>query len=140
MEHSAIRVLLVEDFTPYRTFIRSLLGGNGYFEVVGEASDGLEAIQIAQQLGPDVILMDIGLPKLNGLDAARRIRELLPASKIVFLTQEAGDEVVQEAFRIGALGYIQKDQAGADLLEVLKTTLGNGRFRSRRLAGDSGRT
>jgi DNA-binding NarL/FixJ family response regulator len=134
LEQSAVRILVVEDFSPYRTFIRSLLGGNGHFEVVGEAADGLEAVRIAQELVPEVILMDIGLPKLNGLDAARRIRKLLPSSKIVFLTQEAGEEVIEEAFRIGASGYIQKDQAGADLLRAIRTALGNGKFLRRGLA------
>ena len=72
--------------------------------------------------------MDIGLPKLNGLNAARRIRELLPSSKIVFLSQEAGAEVVQEAFRIGALGYVLKHRAATELLPALRTTLEDRRF------------
>src|SRR5262249_28612527 len=103
----------------YRSFITSLLGRNSGQPVVCEASDGLEAVAKAQQLSPDVILMDIGLPKLNGLEAARRILELRPFSKIVFLTQETSVEVVKEALSLGAWGYVVKQQAGSDLFAAL---------------------
>jgi len=79
-------VLLVEDFGPFRALVSSLLREKPDFEVVSEASDGLEAVRCAEELDPDLILMDIGLPGLNGIEAARRIRELAPRSRIVFLT------------------------------------------------------
>ena len=110
------RVLVVEDYEPYRRFISSTLGKRPDFQVVGEVSDGLEAVLAAQQLRPDLILLDIGLPTLNGIEAARRIREISPNSKILFVSQESSAEIVQEAFRIGALGYVSKAQAGTGLL------------------------
>jgi len=95
-------VLLVEDFGPFRALVSSLLREKPDFEVVSEASDGLEAVRCAEELDPDLILMDIGLPGLNGIEAARRIRELAPRSRIVFLTQEGSSEVVEEALSSGA--------------------------------------
>jgi len=86
------------------------LARNTHFQVICEVSDGIEAVEKARLLGPDVILMDIGLPKLNGLEAARRIRELLPASKIVFLTQETDADVVREALKLGAAGYVTEQR------------------------------
>ena len=126
----AIRILVVEDFRPFRALIRSLLGENGQFQVLGEASDGLEAVEKAQRLVPDVILMDIGLPRLNGFDAARQIRKLQPSAKIVFLSQETAFAVAQAAFGIGALGYIVKDRAGTELFMGLRAILADRQFLS----------
>lgn len=131
-----VTVLLVEDFEPYRTFIASLLGGNPAFQVICEASDGLEAVARAQELRPDVILMDIGLPKLNGLEAARQIHELAPSSKILFLSQETDREVADEALGSGASGYVVKQQAAVELLSGLATILQGQRFVSKGLAGN----
>ena len=114
-----IQVLLAEDFKPYRAIVASLLAGNPDLRVVCEASDGIEAVEKAKQLQPNLILMDIGLPKLNGLEAARRIHELVPSSKIVFLTQETDIDVVREALSLGAAGYIIKQRAGTDLIAGL---------------------
>jgi DNA-binding NarL/FixJ family response regulator len=88
-------------------------------QVICEVSDGLEAVQKAESLQPDLILLDIGLPTLNGFEAARRIRKLAPDSKILFLSQESSADVVQEAFRVGALGYVLKAQAGTELLAAV---------------------
>jgi len=136
LETLSIRTLLVEDFKPYRSLITSLLRGIPKLQVIGEAADGLEAVAKAQQLGPELILMDIGLPKLNGIEAARRIRAIMPLSKIVFLTQETVGEVVREALRLGACGYIVKQQAETDLLSGLQAVLQGKRFVSRGLADD----
>jgi DNA-binding NarL/FixJ family response regulator len=132
-----IRILLVEDFEPYRSFVTVLLADNIHFQIICEASDGLEALEKAKQLSPDLILMDIGLPKLNGLEAARRIRELLPMSKIVFLTQEADADVMREAFNLGAAGYIFKQRTRSDLLPGLAAIFQGERFVSAGLAGES---
>jgi len=97
-------------------------------QVVGEASDGLEAVQKAVELRPDLILMDIGLPTLNGIEAARQIRKLAPESKIIFLSQESSAEFVQEAFRLGACGYIVKTRAESELLTALETVISGKKF------------
>lgn len=92
-------------------------------EVVCELSDGLAAVQKAEELKPDLILLDIGLPGLNGIEAGRQIRELVPNAKIIYLTQESSEDVVQEALRLGALGYVVKTQAGGDLLPAVEAVL-----------------
>jgi DNA-binding NarL/FixJ family response regulator len=89
------------------------------WQVVGEASDGIEAVHKVEELQPDLILLDIGLPSLNGIEAARRIRELAPDTKILFLSQDFSPDIVQEALSAGARGYILKTYAGSELLCVL---------------------
>lgn len=83
------RLLLVEDFLPFRAFVSALLREKPNLQIVSEASDGLEAVRRARELHPDLILMDLGLPGLNGIEAARRIRQLVPRSRIVFLARRA---------------------------------------------------
>jgi DNA-binding NarL/FixJ family response regulator len=100
----AVRILMVEDFEPYRSHIASLLGKNADLRVICEGGDGLQAAQRAQQLRPDLILMDIGLPGLNGIDTARKIFQLTPGSKIFFLTQETSADLVREVLSVGAHG------------------------------------
>ena len=97
-------------------------------------SDGLDAVQKAGELRSDVILLDVGLPSLNGIEAARQIRKLSRKSKILFLSQESSADVVQEAFRIGALGYVAKAHAGSDLLPAVEAVCQGKRFVSARLA------
>lgn len=128
-------VLLAEDFGPFRAFVSTLLREKPDFQVVSEASDGLEAVRRARELNPDLILMDIGLPGLNGLEAARRIRELAPRSRIVFLTQEGSSEAVEEALSAGALGYIHKPRAANDLFPAVAAVLEGKQFVSDGLIG-----
>jgi DNA-binding NarL/FixJ family response regulator len=127
---STTKILLAEDFEPCRCLIASLLDKNPAFRIRCEASDGLEAVAKAQELGPDVVLMDIGLPKLNGLAAARRILDLIPSTKIIFLTQETDVDMVKEAFSLGAWGYVLKQEAEGDLLGALSAVLQGKRFLS----------
>ena len=136
MDTPTVRILLVEDFIPYRTLVTSLLAGTPGLQVIGRAADGQEAVEKAQQLNPDLILLDIGLPKLNGLEAARRIRELLPASKIVFLTQHASPDIMDEALSLGAWGYIVKQNAAEELLKGLTRIVQGHRFVSDGLNGN----
>ena len=101
---SSVRVLVVDDYEPFRRFVCSTLEQRPELQIVGEASDGLEAVQKAEELQPDLIVLDIGLPTLNGIEAARRIRKLSPESKILFVSQESSADVVQEALRFGRTG------------------------------------
>jgi DNA-binding NarL/FixJ family response regulator len=105
------------------------------WEIICEASDGLEAVLKAEELRPDLILLDIGLPKLNGIEAARRIRTLSPESNIIFVSQESSAEVVEETLRLGARGYVVKRRAGIDLLPAIEAVRGNRQFVSSGLPG-----
>jgi CheY-like chemotaxis protein len=89
-------------------------------QVIGEASDGSEAVQKAEELQPNLIMLDLGLPTLNGIEAARQILKLVPKVNIIFLTQESSDDVVQEALNLGALGYVVKAHAGSELLAAVE--------------------
>ena len=113
----------MEDYEPYRLIVSSLLHERPDLEVICGVSDGLQAVEKAQELNPDLILMDIGLPGLNGIEAARRILTLVPGSKIIFLTQESAPEVINEAMSLGARGYVLKIQAEADLLAAVDAVL-----------------
>ena len=122
------RILAVDDFEPYRLIVTSLLHERPDLQVICGVSDGLQAVEKAQQLKPDLILMDIGLPGLNGIEAARRILTLVPGSKIIFLTQESSPEVIDEAISLGAWGYVLKIQAEADLLAAVDAVLQGKQF------------
>ena len=121
------RVLVVEDFAPFRRFIRSALERIPNLQVVCEVCDGLQAVQKAEELKPDLILLDIGLPTLNGLEVARRIRTVAPGSKIIFVSQESSVDVVEEALRLG-WGYVLKSRAASELLPAVKSVLSGQRF------------
>src|SRR5260370_42675212 len=119
MASSTIRVLVVEDYAPWVRFILSELQKVANLQVIGEVADGEEAVQKAEELKPDLILLDIGLPTINGIEAARRIRKLSPESKIIFLSQESAADVIQAALGLGALGYILKTRAARDLMPAV---------------------
>jgi DNA-binding NarL/FixJ family response regulator len=126
---------VVEDSEPFRRFICSMLGKRPELQIIGEVSDGLKAVHKAQELQPDLILLDIGLPTLNGIDAARRIRKVAPHSKILFVSQESSTDMVQEALDLGALGYVVKAHAGRELLVAVEAVLQGKQFVSAGLAG-----
>jgi DNA-binding NarL/FixJ family response regulator len=129
-DDSIVRVLVVEDHLPFRQFISATLDKKRNLQIIGEVSDGLEAIQKAVQLKPDLILLDIGLPTVNGIEVARQIRRVAPQSKIMFLTTESDVVVVEEAARLGASGYVVKAMAGADLSTALEVVISGRRFAS----------
>jgi CheY-like chemotaxis protein len=135
---SLVRILLVEDFEPFRRFLRSALQRRPNFKVVGEALDGLEAIQKAKELQPELILLDIGLPKLSGLAAAEQIRVLAPDAKILVVSLESSPTAVEEAFRLGALGYIHKLHTDIDLIPAIDAVLAGRQFVSRDLGFSAG--
>jgi DNA-binding NarL/FixJ family response regulator len=124
----AVRVLVVEDFEPFRRFTCNLLGKMPALQIIAEASDGLEAVREAEELQPDLILLDIGLPTLNGMEAARRIRTLSPKSKIIFVTQESDPDMMQEALNLGAAGYVVKTRMRSDLLTAVDAVLDGRQF------------
>jgi CheY-like chemotaxis protein len=135
VEGAARRILVVDDYEPWRRFAYSMLQKQPEYQVIGEASDGLEAIHQTEELQPDIILLDIGLPTLNGIETAHRIREVSLASIILFVSENRSREVVAEALRTGASGYVVKSDAARELLPALKAVLEGKRFVSASLAG-----
>jgi DNA-binding NarL/FixJ family response regulator len=133
---AAVRILVVEDFEPFRCFLRATLEARPELQVIGEASDGLEAVQKARELQPDLILLDIGLPKLNGIEVAHQIRELVTAP-IIFVSQDSDADVVAAALSDGAKGYVHKQHAYTDLLPAVKAVLRGAHFVSKALCGDA---
>jgi DNA-binding NarL/FixJ family response regulator len=125
---SLIRILVVDDFKDWPRQVRLLLQSRPECQVIAEASDGPEAVQKAEDLKPDLILLDIGLPKLNGIEAARQIRQRSPSSKIVFLSLNSGLDVVRAALGTGALGYVHKIDAGGELLPAMDAVLEGKQF------------
>lgn len=133
MESPKLGVLLVDDHEPFRRFLLSHLKSKAELQVVGQASDGADAVRQAEKLKPDLILLDLGLPVLNGFEAARQIRRVAPQSKIIFVTGESSTEAVQEAFTLGAMGYVAKMRAGRDILPAIEMVLAGRKFVSSHL-------
>ena len=134
MEATTVRVLVVDDFEPFRRFVCSTLGKRRDLQVIGEASDGLEAVRKAEELKPDLIVLDIGLPTLNGIEVARRIRKLCPECKILFMSQVSSADVAQEAFSLGAMGYVVKAYAGRELSAAVEAVCQGRQFVSKGLS------
>src|SRR5262249_10295126 len=132
---SMVRVLAVDDFESFRRFAASQLGKRPELQIIGEASDGSEAVEKAEALQPDLVLLDIGLPKLNGFEAARRIRKHSPDSKILFISQDSSVDTVHAALETGASGYIVKSDAGRELLPAVDAILRGEQFIGSRFSG-----
>jgi DNA-binding NarL/FixJ family response regulator len=130
---SSQRVLVVEDFEPFRRFICWTLVQRPDLQIVGEAAEGLQAVEKAAELQPDLILLDIGLPTLSGIEAAHRISRVAPAAKVLFVSQNHDADVVTAALSNGAKGYIRKENAQTDLLPAVEAVLRGDRFVSRGL-------
>lgn len=119
----AIQILIVDDFEHWRNSVRSILKGNPWFRVAGEASDGVEAVAKAAMLHPDIVLLDIGMPRLNGIEAAKRITKACPKSKIIFLTQEDSSDIQSVALDTGAVAYLLKSTAASKLLPAIERAI-----------------
>jgi DNA-binding NarL/FixJ family response regulator len=135
MAKPRIRVLVVDDYEPFRRFVTSTFEQQPELQTIGEASDGLEAIRKAKELESDLIVLDIGLPTLNGIEAARRIREHSPKSKVLFFSENRSWDIVEEALSTGAVGYVAKSDAARQLLAAVKAVLQDKHFVSSSLSG-----
>jgi two-component system, NarL family, response regulator NreC len=117
---SETRVLLADDHTLIRAGLRMVVDSEPDLTVVGEANDGREAVRLAGQLKPDVVVMDIGMPKLNGIEASRQIRTELPDTQVVMLSMHSDEAYVLRALKAGAKAYLLKDSAEADLARAIR--------------------
>jgi DNA-binding NarL/FixJ family response regulator len=130
-----VRVLVVDDYEPWRHFLVATLHAQPELDVIAEASDGLQAVKKVEELRPDLVLLDIGLPTLNGIDVARRIKAGANDTTILFVSENRSREIVEEALKTGAGGYVIKAEANSDLLPAVRAVLAGGRFVSAALCG-----
>lgn len=128
-----IRILVVDDYGPWRHFVLSKIKKTSGLEVVGEAADGTEAIARALELKPDLMLLDIGLPNLSGLEVAGRLGEMLPGTKIIFLTQNRDAELLAHCLSHGGRGYVVKADAGSELLPAIEAVMRGTEYISERM-------
>jgi DNA-binding NarL/FixJ family response regulator len=134
LQMSLVRILIVDDFDLWKGFVIARLRERPDLTIVGFASDGMQAVQKAEELQPDLVLLDMMLPKLNGIESARHIRRVAPLAKILFVSSESDSESIQTAFQAGGSGYVSKMEAAAGLLAGIDAVLRGERFVSPGLA------
>jgi len=117
------RILVADDFAPWRDQLRSFLKKRPEWNIVGEACNGQEAVEKATEMQPDIILLDVGMPSLNGIEAAKIICQRCPKSKILFVTQDGDADIRNAAIGVGATAYVLKANAGTELLDAIATAL-----------------
>lgn len=125
-----ITVFLADDHTIVRQGLAKILNGEPDFQVVGEAENGMEAVDMVEQLKPDIVLMDIAMPILNGIEATRQIKKVSPQTKVIILSMHSHDYYINELFRLGASGYLLKNAAGADIIKAIHAALNDGTYLS----------
>ncbi|MBP7961193.1 MAG: response regulator transcription factor [Caldilineaceae bacterium] len=126
----SVSIVLADDHHVVRQGLRALLEAEPHFFVKGEAGDGLTALQLVENLRPDVLVLDLMMPGLNGLEVTRQATKLSPATKIIILSMHAGEAYVLEALRNGAYGYVLKDSGADELVEAIHTVMGGRRYLS----------
>jgi DNA-binding NarL/FixJ family response regulator len=127
---SNVRILVVDDYVPWMNFVSAALSATPQFQVVGQAANGLTALQKLAELNPDLVVLDIGLPDINGITVAQQIRDIAPNVRILFLTENTTPNVVRAALRTGAQGYVVKSSAARELLPALDALMLNCYFLS----------
>jgi DNA-binding NarL/FixJ family response regulator len=135
-----VRILVVDDHPVVRHGLRTLLGGRPEWEIIDEAEDGIEAVDKASRLKPDVIVLDVSMPRMDGLEACRRIRKNSPQSEILIVTQHDSPQMMREALAAGARGYVVKSNVARDLPAAVEAVSQHRHFSgvNRGPAGDSG--
>jgi DNA-binding NarL/FixJ family response regulator len=123
LDEPCVRVLVVDDFDEWRQYVCETLNDVTGVVIVGEASDGIEALQKTQELRPDLVILDLGLPRLNGFEVARQIRAISPQSEIIFLTESHSADIREEAFRAGAINFVIKSNAASELVAAVRAAL-----------------
>jgi DNA-binding NarL/FixJ family response regulator len=119
----SVRILIADDFEAWRLEVRTLLQSRTDWQIVSEAQDGLEVVQKASKIRPDIVLLDIGMPRMNGIAAAEQIRQLSPNSKIIFLSMNSDADVINAALSIGVDGFVLKMAAGSELIPAIDEAL-----------------
>jgi two-component system, NarL family, response regulator NreC len=131
----SVTIVLVDDHDIVRAGLRSILEAEKDFQIVGEASDGQAALQIVQHLKPDILLLDLVLPKLNGLDVARSVHNISPGTQVIVLSMHSNEAYVVDALKIGVAGYVLKDKATEEILEAIRYVLEGERYLSPPISG-----
>jgi DNA-binding NarL/FixJ family response regulator len=126
-------ILIVDDFAPWRRAVQRMFESETDLKIIGAAPDGLEAVEKAAEMHPDIILMDISLPGLNGFEATRQIRKACPAARILFVSEKRSSDFIKVAFQVGGLGYVLKSDCPEDLLPGIRAILRGEQFMSRSL-------
>jgi DNA-binding NarL/FixJ family response regulator len=126
----SISILVVEDFEPFRRLICVALRNWSQHAIIVESADGLESLEKARELQPSLVLIDIGLPRLNGIEVAKQIRRMVSDARLLFVSTESSVEIVHEAFRVGADGYVHKPYVHRDLVPAIETVLAGKKFLS----------
>ena len=134
MKGSSVGVLVVDDFVQWRRVVAAALQGKLGLRTIAEAADGLDAVDMAADFQPDLVVLDIGLPRLNGIEAAQRIKRVSPKSKILFLTENYSSDVAEAALDTGATGYVVKSASARELIPAVEAVLAGRQFLSDKLS------
>ena len=132
---SKLRIMLAEDHETVREGLKLIVGAQADMEVVGEAADGRQAVALAQALLPDVVVMDVSMPQLNGLKATEKLKQICPQVKILTLTRHADDGYLQQLLRAGASGYVLKQSAASELIHAIRAVASGGKYLDPAVAG-----